>query len=214
MNSIFTDQEHRILLSAIGRERKICEECDREIGDNDGYMLVPIVDSIERKVYEIQHQDADLKKHFLVATEPEWDGKNRFWRCPSCKRRIHEYHGHCKHCGKKINWQPLMKKIKKMRKVDEAEGKSEKQWISVDERLPEDIDIRYFMCLVENHLEDPPMFCQYEEEYGFGFWKDIYDPVTLGFVDSEFETMEELGYEKVLYWMPMIEPPEEAMQDD
>lgn len=54
MNSIFTDQEHRILLSAIGRERKICEECDREIGDNDGYMLVPIVDSIERKVYEMQ----------------------------------------------------------------------------------------------------------------------------------------------------------------
>ena len=51
----------------------------------------------------------------------------------------------------------------------------------------------------ENHLEDPPMFCQYEEEYGFGFWKDIYDPVTLGFVDSEFETMEDLKYEKVLY---------------
>lgn len=103
---------------------------------------------------------------------------------------------------------------RKMRKIDDAEGKSEKQWISVDEKLPEDIDRRYFMCLVENHLEDPPMFCQYEEEYGFGFWKDIYDPVTLGFVDSEFDTMEELGYEKVLYWMPMIEPPEEAMQDD
>lgn len=90
----------------------------------------------------------------------------------------------------------------------------DRQWISVDERLPEDIDRRYFMCLVENHLEDPPMFCQYEEEYGFGFWKDIYDPVTLGFVDSEFETMEDLKYEKVLYWMPMIEPPKEAMQDD
>ena len=76
--------------------------------------------------------------------------------------------------------------IKKMRKIDDAEGKSEKQWISVDEKLPEDIDRRYFMCLVENHLEDPPMFCQYEEEYGFGFWKDIYDPVTLGFVDSSY----------------------------
>lgn len=86
--------------------------------------------------------------------------------------------------------------------------------IAVEDSLPEDGDSRFYMCLVENHLEDPPMYCQYEEEYGFGFWKDIYDPVTLGFVDSEFDTMEELGYEKVLYWMPMIEPPEEAMQDD
>lgn len=81
------------------------------------------------------------------------------------------------------------------------------KWISVEDRLPEDGDSRFYMCLVENHLEDPPMFCQYEEEYGFGFWNDIYDPVTLGFVDSEFQTMEELHYEKVLYWMPLIEPP-------
>lgn len=87
-------------------------------------------------------------------------------------------------------------------------------WIAVEDSLSEDGDSRFYMRLVENHLEDPPMYCQYEEEYGFGFWKDIYDPVTLGFVDSEFDTMEELGYEKVLYWMPMIEPPEEAMQDD
>ena len=87
-------------------------------------------------------------------------------------------------------------------------------WISVEDSLPEGGDSRFYMCLVENHLEDPPMFCQYEEGYGFGFWRDIYDSVTLGFVDSEFETMEDLKYEKVLYWMPMIEPPEEAMQDD
>lgn len=90
----------------------------------------------------------------------------------------------------------------------------ETKWISVSERLPEDGDCRYYMCLVENHLEDPPMMCQYEEEYGFGFYHDIHDPVSLGFVDTEFQTMEELNYEKVLYWMPMIEPPEEAVQDD
>ena len=87
-------------------------------------------------------------------------------------------------------------------------------WISVEDSLPEGGDSRFYMCLVENHLEDPPMFCQYEEGYGFGFWRDIYDSVTLGFVDPEFETMEDLKYEKVLYWMPMIEPSEEAMQDD
>ena len=96
----------------------------------------------------------------------------------------------------------------KMEAVEEYKREHGVGWIPCSERMPEDIDRRFFMCLVENHLEDPPMMCQYEEEYGFGFWKDIYDPVTLGFVDSEFETMEELGYEKVLYWMPLPEPPE------
>lgn len=90
-----------------------------------------------------------------------------------------------------------------------AEQPTAYEWISVEDRLPSDGDSRFYMCLVENHLEDPPMFCQYEEEYGFGFWNDIYDPVTLGFVDSEFQTMEELHYEKVRYWMPLIEPPKD-----
>ena len=88
------------------------------------------------------------------------------------------------------------------------------KWISVEDRLPDDGDSRFYMCLVENHLEDPPMSCQYEEERGFGFWNDIYDPVTLGFVDSEFQTMEELHYEKVRYWMPLIEPPEDEEEED
>ena len=88
------------------------------------------------------------------------------------------------------------------------------KWISVEDRLPDDGDSRFYMCLVENHLEDPPMSCQYEEERGFGFWNDIYDPVTLGFVDSEFQTMEELHYEKVRYWMPLIEPPKDEEEED
>lgn len=100
--------------------------------------------------------------------------------------------------------------LEEVESIDAKDTNVPSKWIPCSERLPEDIDRRFFMCLVENHLEDPPMFCQYEEGYGFGFWKDIYDPVTLGFLDSEFETMEELGYEKVLYWMPMIEPPEES----
>ena len=62
------------------------------------------------------------------------------------------------------------------------------------------------MCIVENHEEDPPMFCQYEEGYGFGFWEDIYNQETLGFVDTEFRTNEELGYEKVIAWMQLPEP--------
>lgn len=79
-------------------------------------------------------------------------------------------------------------------------------WISVEDRLPEDYDNRFYMCIVENHEEDLPMFCQYDEEYGFGFWRDIYDEHTLGFVDSEFKTNEELGYEKVIAWQPLPTP--------
>lgn len=84
------------------------------------------------------------------------------------------------------------------------------EWIPCSDRLPEDYDNRFYMCTVENHEDDPPMFCQYEEEYGFGFWNDIYDEHTLGFVDSEFKTNEELGYEKVIAWMPLPEPYKEG----
>lgn len=79
-------------------------------------------------------------------------------------------------------------------------------WIPVEEKLPEEDDIRFYMCIVENHEEDLLMFCQYNELYGFGFWQDIYDSVTLGFVDTEFKTNDELGYEKVIAWQPLPEP--------
>lgn len=75
------------------------------------------------------------------------------------------------------------------------------RWIPITEKLPNDNDDRFYMCTVENHEEDLPMFCQYEEEYGFGFWHNC-----LGFVDSEFQTNEELGYEKVIAWMQLPEP--------
>ena len=74
------------------------------------------------------------------------------------------------------------------------------KWIPVSERLPEDYDNRFYMCIVENHEEDLPMFCQYTEDYGFGYWDDIYDEDSLGFLDSEFKTNDELGYEKVIAW--------------
>lgn len=79
-------------------------------------------------------------------------------------------------------------------------------WIPVTERLPEDGDCRYYMCTLENHSGDVPALVQFEEERGFGFYKDIYDPVSFGFVDTEFNTMEELEYEEVVAWMPLPEP--------
>ena len=47
-------------------------------------------------------------------------------------------------------------------------------WTPVEERTPDDGDCRFYMCIVENHEEDEPMLCQYEEECGFGFCHDIY----------------------------------------
>ena len=81
MNSVFTDEEHRILLAALEREKQVCREYDQEHDSEN--KLAPIVKRIERKVYDLQNQDADLKRHFLAAEEPEWDPENRFHRRPA-----------------------------------------------------------------------------------------------------------------------------------
>ena len=93
--------------------------------------------------------------------------------------------------------------------ADLEQDEKENGWIPVSDRLPDGDDCRYFMCLLENHLEDVPIFLQYNESVGFGFYTDIYDPVTLGFVDTEFSAVEELGYEEVLYWRELLNLPEE-----
>lgn len=92
--------------------------------------------------------------------------------------------------------------------VENLEEEYNNGWIPVEEKTPDDGDCRFYMCIVENHEEDEPMLCQYEEECGFGFCHDIYDGNTLGFVDSEFYTNEELGYEKVIAWqqIPKYQP--------
>lgn len=123
-----------------------------------------------------------------------------------------------------INYHDFVKKLADSRQmiaasnvlkiIEELQGdleqdEKENGWIPVSERLPDGGDCRYFMCLLENHLEDVPIFLQYNESVGFGFYTDIYDPVTLGFVDTEFSTVKELGYEEVLYWRELLNPPEE-----
>ena len=53
----FTDEEYRILLSALSRERKLCEEVEKRF--EHGILLVPIVDNIERKIKAIQYKQKE-----------------------------------------------------------------------------------------------------------------------------------------------------------
>lgn len=85
-------------------------------------------------------------------------------------------------------------------------NKFEKVWIPCSEYLPEDLDNRFYMCILENHEDDLPVFLQYDDELGFGYWVDRFHPQTLGYLGDEFITTEDLGYEKVLAWMQLPEP--------
>lgn len=114
------------------------------------------------------------------------------------------------HCEKTINPNGKLifdtnSKIYKEHKLisDLIKEHEKRKWILCSERLPEDYDSRYYLCVVKNQEENLPMFCQYEEGYGFGYWNDIYNAGTLGYVGSEFITNEELGYEEVIAWMPL-----------
>lgn len=52
-SSFFTDEEYRIVLKALSREREICEKVDMDCGDD--HKLIRIMDSIERKIRNIQY---------------------------------------------------------------------------------------------------------------------------------------------------------------
>lgn len=65
----------------------------------------------------------------------------------------------------------------------------------------------WYDCVLKNHEDDEegyPSF-EYDEEYGFGIRQNIFHPISLGFVDDVFETMEDIGYEPVVAWRE-IEP--------
>lgn len=109
-------------------------------------------------------------------------------------------------CDDGVIVQAIHKMKKYLELANDKNVPSKNGWIPVSEKLPEDDDMRFYMCIVENHEEDLPMFCQYDSEYGFGFWHDIYDSTSLGFVDTVFKTNDELGYEKVVAWQPLPEP--------
>lgn len=55
---LFTDEEYRILLKALSREREVCEKVDSDCGDE--HKLIRIMDSIERKVKKIQYGKTEI----------------------------------------------------------------------------------------------------------------------------------------------------------
>lgn len=63
---MFTDTEYRILLSAMARERNICEEVDRKtIREPYEDSLLDICKSIDKKIHDIQNKYVwhDLRKN-------------------------------------------------------------------------------------------------------------------------------------------------------
>ena len=77
------------------------------------------------------------------------------------------------------------------------------RWIPVSERMPECSGNRYFLCIC-NKEDKVPYILQYEKGLGFGIRIKV--PVAPGRYESEFSTIEELGCEKVSFWLPLPEP--------
>ena len=77
------------------------------------------------------------------------------------------------------------------------------RWIPVSERMPECSENSYFLCIC-NKEDKVPYILQHEKGLGFGVRIKI--PVAPGRYESEFDTIEELGCEKVSFWLPLPEP--------
>lgn len=70
---IFTDDEYRILLSALSRERKVCEKVSEDCSDKK---LIHIVKRIEKKIKAIQQGKMDVGHDFDLKVEYNFDLKN------------------------------------------------------------------------------------------------------------------------------------------
>ena len=66
----------------------------------------------------------------------------------------------------------------------------------------------------DNEEELPRAAMQYDDVLGFGFYHDIFDPVSLGYVDTEFTTAEEEGLAEVVAWREIEEFESEEEDED
>lgn len=82
------------------------------------------------------------------------------------------------------------------------------KWIPVEERLPDEDGeyLVYYSCEIDRSVGEDKE-CGYwivnfdTDMEAFGEWQNIYHPVSLGFLDSEFNEMN-----TVVAWMPLPEP--------
>ncbi len=163
-------------------------------------VLEKILEEIEERVNMVKNIPVNEDDDFLDGEECYEAGRvqGRYEELVWCRNMIRSHMDEVQNCGECSR--------RKWYQKGYEDGKKDNDWIPVSDKLPEDDDMRFYMCIVENHEEDLPMFCQYDSEYGFGFWHDIYDSTSLGFVDTVFKTNDELGYEKVVAWQPLPEP--------
>lgn len=61
MDRYFSDSEYRILLSALARERKVCEMTDKDCGEE--HKLIWIINSLENKIKHIQYDLRYVQGH-------------------------------------------------------------------------------------------------------------------------------------------------------
>lgn len=54
----FTDEEYRILLKALSREREVCENVEMNRGDD--HKLIRIMNEIEKKIKDIQYGKTEI----------------------------------------------------------------------------------------------------------------------------------------------------------
>lgn len=109
---------------------------------------------------------------------------------------------HAKELEQVIEW---MEELKAYREAHEKADRPQGEWIPCSKRLPEDSG-DYLVCPSDGVIEDysdcrDVMIMPYDADCeAFGWWTERYDPISLGFVDSDFDEFE------VLAWMPLPEP--------